>query len=79
MDQALHAGQSLVDAWASAAKAATEGASATSQLLPHRGRSSYLGARALGQPDPGASEIAIVVEALASYFGTTDAQEGRSA
>jgi dihydroxyacetone kinase len=60
-----YANQTLADALASAAQAADAGARATADLLPRRGRSSYLGARALGHPDPGAVAVAVWVEALA--------------
>lgn len=48
-----------------AAAAAAEGARATAQLVPRRGRSSYLGERALGHVDPGAEAVAIWLAALA--------------
>ena len=49
-----------------AATAAEAGAAATAQLAPRRGRSSYLGARALGHPDPGAVAVATWLRALAA-------------
>lgn len=58
------------DAWrksgsfADAAKAADEGAKATSDMLPALGRASYLGKRALGHPDGGAAAVAIWLEAI---------------
>lgn len=52
-----------------AANAAAQGAEATRQMLPRKGRSSYLGERALGHVDPGAFAVglwlAAVAEALA--------------
>ncbi len=54
-----------VDALRSAANAAAEGARATAKMFPRRGRSSYLGDRVLGYPDPGAEAVAIVFDALA--------------
>jgi dihydroxyacetone kinase len=48
---------------AAAAKAARAGAMATANLKPRRGRSSYIGDRALGHPDPGAVAIAVWLEA----------------
>ena len=47
-------GQSRAQAWATAVRAADEGAQATRHAIARRGRSSYLGDRALGHPDPGA-------------------------
>ncbi|OWJ63739.1 dihydroxyacetone kinase subunit DhaL [Inquilinus limosus] len=42
-----------------AAAAARRGAERTAQMMPKLGRSSYLGSRALGCPDPGAEAVAI--------------------
>ena len=49
-----------------AAKAARQGAEATSAMAPRRGRSSYIGARAVGHPDPGAVAVAMLLEAIAA-------------
>jgi dihydroxyacetone kinase len=62
---AATAGQSPAEALRAAAEAAAAGAKATANLKPRRGRSSYLGERALGQPDPGAEAVAIWLDALA--------------
>jgi len=61
---ALLAGRSLGDA----ARAADQGAGSTAQLVGRRGRSRYLGQRALGAPDPGAVAVALLVEALAEVL-----------
>jgi dihydroxyacetone kinase len=45
------------DAALAAVEAAERGAEATAQMHPKLGRSSYLGARVLGHPDPGAKAI----------------------
>lgn len=45
-------------------QAAAEGCSKTAQMLPRRGRSSYIGERALGHVDPGAAAAAIWLTAL---------------
>ncbi|GAA1957888.1 dihydroxyacetone kinase family protein [Microbacterium deminutum] len=74
MVDALHpAAQALVhgdgDAVAragEAARAARAGAESTASLTPSLGRSSYLGDRAVGIPDPGAVAIALQFEALAA-------------
>ncbi len=42
-----------------AVEAAERGAEATAQMKPHVGRSSYLGDRVLGYPDPGAKAVTI--------------------
>ena len=51
-----------------AVESAERGAEGTAQIKPGLGRSSYLGDRVLGHPDPGAKAVAIwlraVVEAL---------------
>jgi triose/dihydroxyacetone kinase / FAD-AMP lyase (cyclizing) len=47
-----------------ASRAADEGCEATKALPPRRGRSSYLGERALGHPDPGAHAVTIWLGAL---------------
>ena len=52
----------LLEAGAAAARA---GAMETAAMASRRGRSSYIGARAVGHPDPGAVAVAIVMEALA--------------
>jgi dihydroxyacetone kinase len=46
-----------------AVEAAERGAEATSQMKPRLGRSSYLGDRVLGHPDPGAKAIALWLRA----------------
>jgi len=48
-----------------AARAADEGAKATSDMFPALGRASYLGKRAVGHPDGGASAVAIWLGAIA--------------
>jgi triose/dihydroxyacetone kinase / FAD-AMP lyase (cyclizing) len=45
---------------------ARRGADSTSQMMPRLGRSSYLGQRALGHPDPGAAAVAIWLRASAA-------------
>ncbi len=61
---AVNSGESPADAIRSAAAAAAEGARATAGMMPRRGRSSYLGERALGHPDPGAEAVAVWLAAL---------------
>jgi len=52
-----------------AAVAAAAGAAATADLAPRRGRSSYLGDRALGHVDPGAEAVALWLRAAADALG----------
>lgn len=56
--------------WAAAAEAARRGADATADMMPRRGRSSYLGARAIGHVDPGAEAVAIWLAAVADTVGS---------
>ena len=53
------------DALAAAADAAERRRRATAAMHPRRGRSSYLGDRALGHPDPGAEAVAVWLGAIA--------------
>jgi dihydroxyacetone kinase len=62
---ALEHGHPWPEALAAAAEAAERGAAATAAMSPRRGRSSYLGDRVLGQPDPGAEAVAVWLQALA--------------
>jgi len=52
------------DALLSAVEAAEKGAEATATMRPRLGRSSYLGDRAIGHPDPGAIAVAIWLRAV---------------
>ena len=63
--ETVHCGRSVNDALRAAAAAASVGARATAELLPRRGRSSYLGARAVGHVDPGAETVAVWLGAVA--------------
>ncbi len=66
----LEAGQSISEAITNAATAAEEGAKKTAEMFPRRGRSSYLGERCLGQPDPGAIAATIWLRAIAKSIVT---------
>ena len=55
--------KSTRDAVLAAVEAAERGAEATAQMHPKLGRSSYLGARVLGYPDPGAKAISLWLRA----------------
>jgi dihydroxyacetone kinase len=59
--EAFEAGQSLSDAIA----AAESGAASTASMSPRKGRSSYLGDRAIGHPDPGAEAVVVWLRAIA--------------
>ena len=51
-------------AWQAAIAAAEAGAEATATMSPRLGRSSYLGDRAIGTPDPGAMGVTVWMRAL---------------
>jgi dihydroxyacetone kinase len=53
-----------------AVEAAERGAEATAQMQPKLGRSSYLGGRVLGYPDPGAKAIAVWLRAASDALFT---------
>ena len=59
---ALREGKSLEEA----ASAARNGVEATKPLVARKGRASYLGERAIGHADPGATSSALLLEALAA-------------
>ncbi|MEH3144833.1 MAG: dihydroxyacetone kinase family protein [Methylobacterium frigidaeris] len=66
---ATEARQSAGAALAAAADAAEAGAAATAGMTPRLGRASYLGERALGVPDAGASAVSTWLRALAGAAG----------
>lgn len=51
--------------WTSVAEAALTGAAQTAGIRARRGRASYVGERAVGSPDPGATGLALLFWALA--------------
>lgn len=68
LDAISTSGSDCISQLSAAAKGARAGANATADMMPRRGRSSYIGERALGNPDPGAVAVAIWLEAAASAF-----------
>ncbi|NHR04792.1 dihydroxyacetone kinase subunit DhaK [Chromobacterium haemolyticum] len=64
-ETALNTGQGPNEAWRSALEAAERGCAATAAMRPRLGRASYLGERALGVPDAGASAALVWLKALA--------------
>jgi dihydroxyacetone kinase len=64
---AIAAGRTTAEALRDAADAAGAGARASAAMPPRRGRSSYLGDRVLGHPDPGAEAVAVWLRALAAF------------
>ncbi|GAB1381442.1 dihydroxyacetone kinase family protein [Pararhodobacter aggregans] len=58
-------GSSPAERLSAAAAAALQGAEATKAMKPRRGRSSYVGDRVLGHPDPGAVAVSLWLQAAA--------------
>jgi triose/dihydroxyacetone kinase / FAD-AMP lyase (cyclizing) len=67
--RAIAMGSSLKTALEAGTRAAEAGAERTAKMIAKRGRSSYLGERALGHPDPGAAAVAIWLRAMSSVVG----------
>ena len=55
-------------AWAAAATAARKGAESTRDLVARQGRAKFLGERAIGHSDPGATTIALMFEAAHDWW-----------
>jgi triose/dihydroxyacetone kinase / FAD-AMP lyase (cyclizing) len=64
--QALAEGEPAGAALDRAIIAGREGAAGTARIAARRGRSSYLGARAIGNPDPGAEAVVVWLQAIRS-------------
>ena len=62
---AFAAAADFPSAWRAAADAAATGAESTRDMLARQGRAKYLGERALGHADPGATTIALMFVAAA--------------
>lgn len=58
-------GADLATVLTAAANAADKGAESTVDLVPRKGRASYLGERAVGHMDPGARSTALILRAFA--------------
>jgi phosphoenolpyruvate---glycerone phosphotransferase subunit DhaL len=65
LDGALDAGSDLAASLAAATEAAQAGRDATMPMLARKGRASYLGERSVGHQDPGATSVALLVQAAA--------------
>jgi dihydroxyacetone kinase len=67
----MNAGRTAGEAVRAAVGAAERGVDATAQMRPRLGRSSYLGDRVLGYPDPGAKALVVWLRAVSvSLFAT---------
>lgn len=63
LDAALGDGEPLSTALKDARDAAAAGRDATTPMLARKGRASYLGERSVGHQDPGATTVALLLEA----------------
>jgi len=63
LDSALAQGDSLSEALDRARAAAEAGRDATTPMLARKGRASYLGERSVGHQDPGATTVALLIQA----------------
>ena len=61
-------GSPIIEALAAAAGSAREGAASSADMIASVGRASRLGERSRGSADPGASSLAVILEAVASSF-----------
>lgn len=69
LQDALAAGEPPREALFRCLHAASEGAARTATMTARRGRSSYLGDRALGHPDPGAEGVVVWLKAISHAVG----------
>jgi dihydroxyacetone kinase len=65
--EATGRGEPLAAAWAATVDAAEKGAAATASMMPRVGRASYLGERAVGEPDGGAVAVVCWMRALTPF------------
>src|SRR3954452_1939935 len=65
LDKAVGEGAGLGDGMGRARDAAAEGRDATIPMLARKGRASYLGERSVGHQDPGATSVALLLQAAA--------------
>ncbi len=63
---ALREGMAPAEAWRRAVAAAEAGTAETASMRPRVGRAAYLGDRALGRPDAGASAVLVWMQAVAA-------------
>ena len=70
-DRAAAAGADAFAALAAAADGARAGAEATASMRPQVGRAGWIGERAQGRPDAGASAWAVIADGIATGAGAT--------
>ncbi len=66
--EAFCAGETYSVAWQKAAAAAWQGAESTVNMLARHGRAKFIGERAVGHQDAGATTIALIFEAIREYW-----------
>ena len=66
------AGGSIAEVFRAAADAAKEGMEATEDLVARKGRASYLGERAVGHQDPGATSTYLLLDAAARVLESSE-------
>lgn len=71
----VDAGQTLTDAWGTAATVAQQAAEDTAQLLPLMGRARPHAEKSLGTPDAGAVSMALIVRAIHNTLTETTIKE----
>ena len=72
LDDKLATGLDLAPALEAAVAAANAGRDATVPMLARKGRASYLGERSIGHQDPGATSVALLIEAAHAAFAEGD-------
>lgn len=70
LEAAAQQGQSIAEAFEKARLAAQKGMQKTVNLQANRGRASYLGPRAIGHQDPGATSLYYLIESAAKAFSS---------
>jgi dihydroxyacetone kinase len=65
---AVQQGVGAAEAWARAVRAAEDGTAATAGMRPRLGRAAYLGERAIGAPDAGATAVLVWMRAVATVL-----------
>jgi ATP-dependent dihydroxyacetone kinase len=65
---AVQQGVGAAEAWARAVRAAEDGTAATAGMRPRLGRAAYLGERAIGVPDAGATAVLVWMRAVATVL-----------
>jgi dihydroxyacetone kinase len=68
LSDAVHRGDSLLDAWTRASFVATAAAAATADLLPRMGRARPHAHKSVGTPDAGATSFALITDAVATVL-----------